>query len=88
MRNGELLVTSNFSFSNNVFHSYISLVRQNAVLSGNGLKPYLICFKQYFFPITGNIIYVLFNPCPDKPLFLCVCSKGLLKTLWEKKNCL
>ena len=32
-----MLVTSNFSFSYNVFHSYISLVRQNAVLYGNGL---------------------------------------------------
>ena len=30
-------VTSNFSFSHNVFHSYISLVLQNAVLCGNGL---------------------------------------------------
>ena len=29
--------TSNFSFSHNVFHSYISLVLQNAVLCGNCL---------------------------------------------------
>ena len=27
------------SFSHIVFHSYISLVHQNAVLCGNGLKP-------------------------------------------------
>ena len=27
-----------YSFSQNVFHSYISLVRQNAVLCRNGLK--------------------------------------------------
>ena len=33
-----LLVTSNFSFSHNVFYSYISLVRQNAALCGNGLS--------------------------------------------------
>ena len=32
----KLLVTSNVSFSH-VFHSYISLVRQNEVLCGNGL---------------------------------------------------
>ena len=32
----KLLVTSNFSFSHNVFHSYISLARQNAELCGNG----------------------------------------------------
>ena len=34
----KLLVTSNFSFSHNVFHSYISSVRQNAALFGNGLR--------------------------------------------------
>ena len=33
----KLLVTCNFSFSNNVFHNYIFLVHQNAVLCGNGL---------------------------------------------------
>ena len=35
----KLPVTSNFSFSHNVFHSYtcISLVRQNAALCGSGL---------------------------------------------------
>ena len=33
----KLLVTSNFSSSHNVFHGYIALVRQNAVLCGNGL---------------------------------------------------
>ena len=33
----KLLVTSNFSFSQNVFYSFISLVGQNAVLCGNGL---------------------------------------------------
>ena len=34
----KLLVTSNFSFSHNVFHGYISLVCQNAVLCGNELN--------------------------------------------------
>ena len=29
-----------------------------------------------------------FNPFPNKSWFLCVCSKGLLKTLWEKKKLL
>ena len=37
---GKLLVTSNFSFSHNFFHSYISLVRRNAALCGNGLTLY------------------------------------------------
>ena len=31
-------VKSNFSFSHNVFHSCISLVRKNAATCGNGLK--------------------------------------------------
>ena len=34
----KLLVTSNFSFSHNDFHRYISLARQNAALCGDGLK--------------------------------------------------
>ena len=33
----KLLFTSDFSFSHNVFDSYIPLVRQHAALCGNGL---------------------------------------------------
>ena len=33
-----MLVTSNFSFSHDVFHSFLSTVRQNAALCGNGLN--------------------------------------------------
>ena len=33
-----MLVTSNFSFSHNVLHSYIYSMRQNAVMCGNGLR--------------------------------------------------
>ena len=40
------LVESSFSFSYNVFHSYISLIIQNGVLCGNGLK---LSKHQYFF---------------------------------------
>ena len=36
MRKGEIAYTSNFSFSLNIFHSYISLVRQYEALCGNG----------------------------------------------------
>ena len=32
-----LFFISNFSFSHNVVYSYLSLVRKNAVLCGNGL---------------------------------------------------
>ena len=31
---------------------------------------------------------ILFNPFPNKPWFLLVCSAGLLKTLWEKEKLL
>ena len=38
VRIGEIACDKQFSFSNKVFHSYISLVRQIAALCGNGLK--------------------------------------------------
>ena len=31
---------------------------------------------------------IVFNPFPNKPWFLCVCSTSLLKTLWEKEKLL
>ena len=34
-------------------------------------------------PVLNNI-----NPFQNKPWFLCVCSTGLLKTLWEKEKLL
>ena len=45
----KVLVPSNLSFSHNVFHSYICLVRQNVALCGNGL----IC-------ILGAVILLYF----------------------------
>ena len=44
----KLLVTSNFSFSHNVFHHYISLVPQNAALWDNGSKITGIGIFQFF----------------------------------------
>ena len=35
---------------------------------------------------TLNLSHI--NPFPNKPLFLRVCSKSLLKTLWEKEKLL
>ena len=43
VRKGENACYKQFSFSHNVFHSYISLMRQNATLCGNGLN---ICLLQ------------------------------------------
>ena len=43
----KLLVTSNFSFPHNVFHSYVFLARRNAALCGNAL---IACMdNQYSF---------------------------------------
>ena len=56
-RKGILLVTSNFSFSHNVFHSYISSVRQIAALCGNGLttqSQVLTTPKERAFEKTGK----------------------------------
>ena len=52
----KLLVTSNFSFSHNVFHSYISFVRQNAVFSGTGLM--YIRDVLYQAPHTYGSMYI------------------------------
>ena len=38
VRKGEIACDKQFLFSHNVFHSYISLVCQNAALCGNGLN--------------------------------------------------
>ena len=43
VRKGRIAFYKQFSFSHNVFHSYISLMHQNAALCGNGLKQ-----KRYF----------------------------------------
>ena len=37
MRKGEIACYKQFSFSHNIFHSYISLIHQNAALCGHGL---------------------------------------------------
>ena len=37
---------------------------------------------------VAKMTILLFNPFPNKPLFLRVCSTSLLKTLWEKEKLL
>ena len=48
----------------------------------------LICsrlvFVEYYWQLYANLSS--FNPLPNNPWFLCVCSTTLLKTLYEK-NC-
>ena len=40
--------------------------------------------SQYALERKRKDCSVCFNSFPNKPWFLCVCSTGLLKTLWEK----
>ena len=42
-------MTSNFSFSHNVNHSYVSLVCQNVALCGNGLTQRVLWFEMDIF---------------------------------------
>ena len=35
-----------------------------------------------------QLLGIVFNPFPNKPWFLCVCSTSLWKTLWEKEKLL
>ena len=65
---GEILVTSNFSFSHNVFHSYISLVREIVALCGNGLNSksiiHLILYRK---PQRSHVVCVGDMPVPVLP---------------------
>ena len=44
--------------------------------------------QSYYMMMKFVVFLFLFNPFPNKPWFLCVCSKSLLKTLWEKEKLL
>ena len=48
------------------------------------LNPYS---KILLLPKLELFVYDKFNPFPNKPWFLRLCSTCLLKTLWEKENC-
>ena len=45
-----------------------------------------LSFSHNFSTLYGS--YFLFNPFPNKPWFLRVCSTSLWKTLWEKEKLL
>ena len=60
----KLLVTSNFSFSHNIFHSFKPLVPQNVLLYGNGSKT---LGKKAFKNIVGkgeNAGFSAISPIP------------------------
>ena len=65
-------MTSNFSFSQNVFQSYISLMHQNAALCDNGFRlyydnvadayfhfsVYLAQFPEYTYELINHLVEV------------------------------
>ena len=53
------------------------------------IYPFPTGFQKVFFPGASKVSLCgngLINPFPNKPLFIRVCSRSLLKTLWEKKT--
>ena len=43
---------------------------------------------KMFLKMSLKKVWKHFNPSPNKPWILCVCSTKLLKTIWEKKKLL
>ena len=67
----KILVACIFSFSKLFFYSFNCLVSKNASF---------LLFQ------TNPTFYITLNPFPNKPLFPCVWSTNLLKSLWEKEK--
>ena len=60
---------------------------ENTVGKGeNAGNQHFLLFQQCFLPSTTK--YSIFNPFPNKPWFLRVCSTSLLKTLWKTETLL
>ena len=60
-------------------------------LIGYGLANQKLCYIQMLLNIEKNLknkTKNILNPFPNQPWFLCVCRKGLLKTLWVKEKLL
>ena len=82
----KLLFTSNFPFSHSVFKRLVSKGRQKVSLCGNGLNKG--SDGECMYALHHMILIYTINPFPNKPWLLHVCSKNLLKTLWEKEKLL
>ena len=48
----------------------------------------IYCWERHKFSCIRLAVLVTFNPFPNKPWFLSVCSISLLKILWEKEKLL
>ena len=75
-----MLVTSIFSFSNNVFFP----VKDKYYVLNSSLSSCLLILSIWTFLEFCQLV----NPFPNKPMFLSVYSISLSKTLWEKKKLL
>ena len=82
----------NFSeqLQTNVGKGQIALCEQFLLFSLCFQKTYLQIHKKLglVWERVKSIADDNFNPFPNKPWFLHVCSKSLLKTLWERRKCL
>ena len=72
-----MLVTSNFSFSHNVFHTYKSLERRNAALGGNGLRGlweqeiFVIKYAVWSRPINLSQLAKRHQSCNSQSTLIC-----------------
>ena len=78
------IVTSNFSFFHHVLHSYISLVRQNVALCGNGLKHvvFVVCLSFRQDTLEKVDVWLRINPSLNYPQFLR--EKKAVENIMEK----
>ena len=76
----KMLITSIFSFSHNVFYPSKN--------KNPFFDHHLFCHLQMLSMYIGLKFCCLVYPFPNTPLFLCVCSTFLSKTLWEKEKLL
>ena len=78
------------------FDAYIAVEKKTYIAVENVRKREIACnkqfhlFSQFFLPYMALIFHFkcTFNPFPNKPWFLRVCSRSLLKTLWDKEKLL
>ena len=85
----KLLIMSKFSSSLCVFKKPVLQTRKNQDLFWKGLNiGDYITLNINSLVQTESICRQQFNGFPSKPLFVCVYSTNLLKTLWEKEKLL
>ena len=79
---------SNFSDRSRNFEAHAAKLADtaNMVATAGGCRNKKTV--EEIFKSSNQVRNLIFNPFPNKPLFLCVCGTSLLKMLWGKENCL